>query len=75
MSQLRPFDRFVFAMTVLERYTLQESAALLHCAPSDVEKARTSVLGLLAGTDSPRHAIAGAARMGFPVAINAEAGA
>ena len=44
LMQLRPFDRFVFAMSVLERYTVRECAALLNCVPSDVEKARSRVL-------------------------------
>ena len=44
LLELRPFDRFVFAMTVLERYTVRESAVLLNCMPSDVEKARVRVL-------------------------------
>ena len=44
LMELRPFDRFVFAMTVLERFSPRESAALLNCVPSDVEKARLRVL-------------------------------
>jgi hypothetical protein len=44
LMELRPFDRFVFAMTVLERFNLRECASLLGCVPSDVEKARLRVL-------------------------------
>ena len=44
LLELRPFDRFVFAMTVLERYTIRETAVFLNCMPSDVEKARVRVL-------------------------------
>jgi DNA-directed RNA polymerase specialized sigma24 family protein len=44
LLELRPFDRFVFAMTVLERYTIRETAVFLNCVPSDVEKARVRVL-------------------------------
>jgi len=44
LLELRPFDRFVFAMTVLERFTARETAVLLQCMPSDVERARVRVL-------------------------------
>ena len=44
LMEMRPFDRFVFAMTVLERYSVAECAALLNCVPSDVEKARGRIL-------------------------------
>lgn len=47
LLELRPFDRFVFAMTVLERYTVRETAVFLNCMPSDVEKARVRVLQAL----------------------------
>lgn len=48
LLELRPFDRFVFAMTVLERFTIRETAVLLNCMPSDVENARVRVLQSLA---------------------------
>jgi len=51
LLELRPFDRFVFAMTVLERYTIRETAVFLNCMPSDVEKARMRVLQSLMPTD------------------------
>jgi hypothetical protein len=51
LLELRPFDRFVFAMTVLEHYTVHESAVFLNCVPSDVEKARVRVLQSLGPTD------------------------
>lgn len=51
LLELRPFDRFVFAMTVLERYTLREAAVFLNCMPSDVEKARVRVLQAIAIPD------------------------
>ena len=72
LIQMRPFDRFVFAMTVLERYTVRESAALLNCVPSDVEKARVRVLRLIGGTSLPPHAITGASGPGLS-AVNAGA--
>lgn len=52
LLQMRPFDRFVFAMTVLERFTVRECAALLSCVPSDVENARVRVLQLLGSKNS-----------------------
>ena len=51
LLELRPFDRFVFAMTLLERFTVRETAVLLNCMPSDVEKARVRVLQSLGPTD------------------------
>lgn len=51
LLELRPFDRFVFAMTVLERYTVRETAVFLNCMPSDVEKARVRVLQSIGPTD------------------------
>lgn len=44
---LQPFERFVFAMTVLEKYTVRETAALLNTVPSEVAKARTRVFEAL----------------------------
>jgi DNA-directed RNA polymerase specialized sigma24 family protein len=52
LLELRPFDRFVFAMTVLERYTIRETAVFMNCMPSAVEKARVRVLQSLRLTDS-----------------------
>lgn len=51
LLELRPFDRFVFAMTVLERYTVRETAVFLNCMPSDVEKARERVLQSIGPAD------------------------
>ncbi len=44
LLDLRPFDRFIFAITVLERYTVHEAAVFLNCMPSHVEKSRVRVL-------------------------------
>ena len=44
---LEPFERFVFAMTVLEKYSVRETAALLNSVPSEVAKARIRVLETL----------------------------
>ena len=39
--QLEPFERFVYVMTVLERYSDQDCSLLLGCARRDVIAART----------------------------------
>jgi hypothetical protein len=41
---LEPFERFVYVMTVLERYSDQECSVLLGCARWDVLAARTRAL-------------------------------
>jgi len=38
---LKPFERFVYVMTVLERYSDQECSVLLGCARRDILAART----------------------------------
>lgn len=38
---LEPFERFVYVMTVLERYSDQDCSLLLGCARRDVVAART----------------------------------
>lgn len=43
-----PLNRFVFVMTVLERYTDQECPVLLGCTRRDVVSARTHALQQLA---------------------------
>lgn len=50
LLQLPAFDRFVFAMTVLERYADKECALLLGCHPLEVEQARNRALRSLAST-------------------------
>jgi hypothetical protein len=47
---LEPFDRFVYVMTVLERYSDHESAILLSCARRDVLAARIRAVLQLGGT-------------------------
>jgi len=42
--RLAPFERFVYVMTVLERYSDQECSVLLGCARRDVLAARTRAL-------------------------------
>ena len=41
---LEDFDRFVFVMSLLERYTDEECSGLLHCSQQDVGKARMRAL-------------------------------
>lgn len=52
LLELPAFDRFVFAMTVLEKFSARECAALLNCVPSDVERAKSRVLQGLGVTDA-----------------------
>lgn len=47
--QARPFDRFVFVISVLEGFTVRECAALLGSSPREVEQARLRVLQQIAG--------------------------
>jgi hypothetical protein len=61
IMRLAPFERFVFVITVLERYSDQESSLLLDCTRKDVADARIRAiqqLSLLAqeewGDDGPR---------------------
>lgn len=48
LTHLSPFDRFVFVMSVLERYSDRECAALLKCAWREVPRARNRALQLVA---------------------------
>jgi hypothetical protein len=49
--QLADFDRFVFVMSVLERYSEHDCALLLGCSARDIREGRTRALKELA--DSP----------------------
>ncbi len=44
LAHLRPFDRFVFVMSVLEGYPARDCATLLGCSPTDVVNARVRAL-------------------------------
>lgn len=44
LATLVPFERFVFILTVLEKYPDRECATLLNCRVHDVVQARTRVL-------------------------------
>jgi hypothetical protein len=47
---LEPFERFVYVMTVLERYSDQDCSLLLGCARRDVVAARTHAFEQTGGT-------------------------
>jgi DNA-directed RNA polymerase specialized sigma24 family protein len=48
--ELAPFERFVFVMSVLERYSDQECSLLLSCSPRDVIAARSRALQQIVGS-------------------------
>lgn len=54
LLSLRDFDRFVFVMSVLERYSEHECALLLGCTPPDVREARTRALQHISEGRPPR---------------------
>jgi hypothetical protein len=49
--RLKNFDRFVFVMSVLERYSDQDCKILLGCSRQDVGRARMRALAALAAAD------------------------
>ena len=49
ITSLRPFDRFVYVLSVLEKYSDRECSMLLECSVEKVVHARTRALQLLAG--------------------------
>jgi DNA-directed RNA polymerase specialized sigma24 family protein len=51
---LRPFERFVFVMSVLERYSDQDCSILLACSRRDVALARTQAPELISAFVDPR---------------------
>lgn len=51
VSRLAPFHRFVFVMSVLEKYSDRECALLLGCALRDVVEARIQALWQISGFD------------------------
>ena len=44
ITKLQPFDRFVYAMSVLEKYSDRECSILLDCTVEDIARARTQSL-------------------------------
>ncbi len=55
ITSLKPFDRFVYVLSVLEKYSDRECSMLLECAVEKVVHARTRALQVLAGAGR-RHA-------------------
>jgi hypothetical protein len=55
------FDRFVVVMTVLERYSDQESSLLLDCSRSSVAAARVRALQAMGQSADLHRGLAGAA--------------
>jgi DNA-directed RNA polymerase specialized sigma24 family protein len=51
VTRLAPLERFVFVMSVLERYSDRECSVLLNCTVQDVIDARVQALRTLAGLD------------------------
>jgi DNA-directed RNA polymerase specialized sigma24 family protein len=51
VTRLAPLKRFVFVMSVLERYSDRECSVLLNCTVQDVIDARVQALRTLAGLD------------------------
>jgi len=52
VARLAPLDRFVFVMSVLERYSIRDCALLLDCTATKVARSRTRALRRLPGTDN-----------------------
>ena len=48
--KLTPFDRFVFVMSVLERYSVRDCAILLKCAWREVQEARRRAIEFVANS-------------------------
>jgi hypothetical protein len=53
IAGLPAFERFVFVMAVLERFSDQECSLLLGCSRSDVVEGRTRALGQIVGKADP----------------------
>jgi len=49
ITSLKPFDRFVYVLSVLEKYSDRECSMLLECTVDKVMAARTQALQALAG--------------------------
>jgi len=49
VTRIQPLERFVFVMSILERYTDQECALLIGCTPRSLAKSRMRALRRLRG--------------------------
>jgi DNA-directed RNA polymerase specialized sigma24 family protein len=56
ITGLQPFERFVYVLSVLEKYADRECATLLDCAPGQVVAARTQALRQLVSVGDQRAA-------------------
>ncbi len=63
VQELPPFDRVVFVMSVLERYSDRECSALLNCALGDVIAARIKAIQQISITHEKYSARSGRRRM------------
>jgi len=48
ITQLAPFERFVYVMSVLERYSGRDCSTLLRCTPNQIVNSRTRAFQQLA---------------------------
>jgi len=64
--ELAPFQRFVFVMSVLEKYSIADCSTLLNCAKQDVITAQKQALLALAGTGLATPSVA--SKAGFDLA-------
>lgn len=74
VAQLPAFDRFVFAMTVLEGYRIRDCATLMNCSSRDVETARRRALrqvGRMSRSSSSRSPFAAMPAVGSPAFVPA----
>jgi DNA-directed RNA polymerase specialized sigma24 family protein len=52
VTQLKPLDRFVFVMSILERYSVRDCALLLGCSTTRVVRSRIRALRRLPGPNN-----------------------
>jgi DNA-directed RNA polymerase specialized sigma24 family protein len=72
LLELPPFERFVFGMAVLERYSARECATLLDCRTHEVEGARVAALEFLGSSGGDRTRAPLPAGTGLGARISAE---
>jgi DNA-directed RNA polymerase specialized sigma24 family protein len=52
VSKLKPFDRFAFVLSVLDRYSVRDCAILLKCRPQEIQRARQRAMEFMAKAGS-----------------------
>jgi hypothetical protein len=55
LLRLDVFERFVFVLTVLERFTVQDCAIVLKCSQREVEQARLRAFDFIAANEGPEY--------------------